>query len=127
MSPTAQLSTEDGYATVRLTGELDLATRSLMACVAQWPTTPSGDRPGLVVDLTGVDFVDVGSVRQLATLVDHVGAVPAVVICTPGIVPKALQMTGFSRRVRVVEVMLLAGQRLSDAEVRLLMRRPFPA
>lgn len=122
MSPTAQLSVEDGYATVRLTGELDLATRSLMACVAQWPSVPAGERPGLVVDLTGVDFVDVSSVRQLAALVHNVAAVPALVVCSPGVVPRALQITGFSRRVRVVEVGLLPGQRLLPAEVRLLMR-----
>lgn len=126
MSPTAQLSIEDGYTTVRLTGELDLATRSLMACVAQWPSVPSGDRPGLVVDLTGVDFLDAASVRQLAALVDHVAAAPALVVCSPGIVAKALRVTGFSQRVRVVEVGVRPGRRLLPAEVRLLMR-PLPA
>lgn len=122
MNASAALSVEHGYATVRLTGDLDLAARPLLDSVAAW-VTPHGDRPGLLLDLTCVDFVDVSSIRSLAELVFHSAEDPTLTVCSPGVVPAALTVSGYDHRNRVVQVGLPRGDRLRRTELRLLMRR----
>src|SRR3954471_14122033 len=95
MFPTILATHHGDRVVLTLCGELDLATRRLLEERCAEVSMGGAD---LVLDLTGVSFVDCGSLRVLGQLLrscsDQGGH--SQVLCPDGPVRRVLDLTGFS-------------------------------
>src|SRR3954470_20965333 len=92
MFPTILATHHGDRVVLTICGELDLGTRQLLEERCAEVSTGDAD---LVLDLTGVSFVDCGSLRVLGHLLrSHGGRTH--VLCPEGPVRRVLDLTGFS-------------------------------
>lgn len=80
-------SMEDGIVTLTARGEIDALTAAEFRRALADPPR----RNGLVVDLTGVDFMDSAGVKALY---DHLDRKPELIVQAAGIVLRVLTITG---------------------------------
>jgi anti-sigma B factor antagonist len=94
MTPTIVIVHEARRVLVSISGELDLATRDLLR--ERCATVPPA--PELVIDLTGLAFVDCGSLRVLERLMVDCTAAGgrARVVAPDGPVRRVLEISGFA-------------------------------
>jgi anti-sigma B factor antagonist len=91
---TVDVQRSDAACVVRVTGEIDLSNA---AELEQQMLHESGDSPALVLDLTGVRFIDSSGVRALDHLVTAYDGVRPVRVAAsdPGAVRMTLLLCGF--------------------------------
>jgi anti-anti-sigma factor len=99
-----QLSLREGAVIARLTGEIDMSNASdLQAAIAE--ATPNR-APGVLLDLSAVDYIDSAGIHMLYRLGDSLrnrGQALRVVIPPESAASDALRLAGVTRHVDVVE------------------------
>lgn len=93
------VETDDSATTVRVSGELDIATVPILAAAVR-PLLQPAARPELLLDLSTIEFLAVAGVHQLAAIADEgreLGIDVRIVNPSPA-VRRVLDLTGLTRQ-----------------------------